>query len=673
MADSFQLKAIITAVDQLTGPMKGMQRQLKGFQKEFSSLAVGATAIGASILGALAMPVNQSIKLESTMADVRKVVDGLDDAGAFRKMTQDVIDLSTKLPISADGIGQIVAAAGQAGIARGELIGFAEDAAKMGIAFDQTAEESGQMMATWRTAFKMTQKEVVGLADKVNYLGNTGPANAAKISDIVTSVGSLAAVNHVSTGNLAALGATIAGMGVQSEVASTGIQNFMLSLSNASSGNAKKVLKAIGLTPKSLSNSMVKDSKATMLRVLEGINKLPEASKSKALEWLFGRESAKSIAPLLTNLDLLRKNFDKVADAQIYSGSMQDEYNRRADTTENKLLLMQNGLTAVSVAIGDGLTPQLKDVVVALMPYIKQTEKFVRDNPELVRSVAKFAISLIAVGAAVGAVSQSFKVLNMVMNLSPAKLAIAALAAGALLIINNWDKVGPVVKQVWTEIDNVAQEMGGWQTVIEGIGAVMAGSFAIKTIGSLQQAVTLAGSLSGLLGKISRLGAMTITIGIAVSLLKQLQDLDKQAKGQGLSKGEVLVNRMHSEERERGYNGFIPRLREIFGLDNPIPDAKYQPKVPLQQPASSDSQPAVNFKTPNLLDVLGTGILTPDLALKPNLALEKPSAFSAPQQGELKVSFEGAPPGMRVAAPPGNAMPWLTYDVGYNRFSANKS
>ncbi|ELY2553003.1 phage tail tape measure protein [Cronobacter sakazakii] len=629
MADSFQLKAIITAVDQLTGPMKGMQRQLKGFQKEFSSLAVGATVAGASILSALAVPVNQAIKFESTMADIRKVVDGLDNADAFRKMSQDVIDLSTKLPMTADGIGQIVAAAGQAGIARNELIRFAEDAAKMGIAFDQTAEESGQMMATWRTAFKMTQKEVVGLADKVNYLGNTGPASAAKISEIVTSVGSLAAVNHVSTGNLAALGATISGMGVQSEVASTGIQNFMLSLSNANTGNAKRVLKQIGMTPKSLASGMVKDSKATMLKVLEGIKKLPEESKSKALEWLFGRESIKAIAPLLNNLDLLRKNFGKVADAQQYAGSMQKEYDSRADTTENKLTLMQNGITAVSLALGDALTPQLKQAVVALMPYLKQTEKFVRDNPELVRSVAKFAISLVAVGVAVGTVSQAFRVLNMVMNLSPAKLAIAALAAGALLIINNWDQIGPVVKQVWLEIDKVAQEMGGWQTVIEGIGVVMAGSFAIKTIGSLQQAVTLAGSLSALLGKIGRLGTMTITIGIAISLLKQLQDLEKQASSEGVSKGEFLVNRMQSQERERGYNGFIPRLREILGMDNPIPDGRYTPQV----------------------------------------GLEKPISASRQQPGELKVSFDNAPPGMRVAAPAGSATPWLSYDVGYSRFS----
>ena len=50
---------------------------------------------------------------------------------------------------------------------------FAESAAKMGVAFDITAEQAGQMMAQWRTAFRMSQKEVNELADQINYLGNT--------------------------------------------------------------------------------------------------------------------------------------------------------------------------------------------------------------------------------------------------------------------------------------------------------------------------------------------------------------------------------------------------------------------------------------------------------------------------------------------------------------------
>ncbi|ELJ3996017.1 phage tail tape measure protein, partial [Salmonella enterica] len=220
MADSFQLKAIITAVDQLSGPLKGMQRELKGFQKEMAGLAIGAAAAGTAVLGVLALPVNAAIGFESKMADIRKVVDGLDDKKAFAQMSDDILTLSTQLPMAAEGIAEIVAAGGQAGIARGDLMQFANDAVKMGVAFDTTAEESGQMMAQWRTAFRLTQEDVVVLADKINYLGNTGPANAKKISDIVTRIGPLGGVAGVASGEIAAMGATIAGMGVESEIAS---------------------------------------------------------------------------------------------------------------------------------------------------------------------------------------------------------------------------------------------------------------------------------------------------------------------------------------------------------------------------------------------------------------------------------------------------------------------
>lgn len=67
------------------------------------------------------------------------------------------------------------------------------------------------MMAQWRTAFNMTQDEVAGLADKINYLGNTGPANAKKISDIVTRIGPLGGVAGVASGEIAAMGQPLPG------------------------------------------------------------------------------------------------------------------------------------------------------------------------------------------------------------------------------------------------------------------------------------------------------------------------------------------------------------------------------------------------------------------------------------------------------------------------------
>ncbi|HEY3982922.1 phage tail tape measure protein [Cedecea sp.] len=640
MSDSFELKAIITAVDQLTGPMKGMQRELNGFQKEMAGLALGAAAAGVAILGALALPINSAIGFESKMADIRKVVDGLDDKKAFAQMSDDILTLSTQLPMAAEGIAEIVAAGGQAGIARSDLMQFANDAVKMGIAFDTTAEESGQMMAQWRTAFKLTQDDVAVLADKINYLGNTGPANAKKISDIVTRIGPLGSVAGVASGEIAAMGATIAGMGVESEIASTGIKNFMLSLTAGKSATSaqKKALSFLKIDPGQLAADIQKDSKAAILNVLDSLAKVPKAKQAAVMNSLFGKESLSAIAPLLTNMDLLRTNFNRVADAQEYGGSMQKEYASRAATTENQLTLLKNSVNAISVTLGDTFLPAINDATKEVMPYLEQLRKFVRANPELVQSVAKFGAALLGTGVAIGTLSRAFKVLNSVMNLSPAKVAIAALAAGALLIIDNWDDVAPVIRAVWYEVDQVAQAMGGWETVIEGVGLVMAGAFTLKTIGALREAVTLAGSLSGLLGSIARMGAMTITIGVAISLLKQLEDLEKDSKESGMSKGEFLVNKMQGKERERGYNGILSRINELTGMYNvyQVPDGRYLPAVPLNRSPGGLNSP-VSPQT---------------------------------QRSELKVSFENAPQGMRVVDIPesGNPLMSVSHDVGYSPF-----
>lgn len=226
-----------------------------------------------------------------------------------------------------------------------------------------------------------------------------------------------------------------------------------------------------------------------MLKVLEGISKIPKASQSAVMNKLFGSESAGAIAPLLTNIDLLRTNFERVADAQQYSGSMQKEYASRAATTENQLVLLKNSVNAISVTLGDTFLPAINEAAEAVMPYLEQLRTFVRANPELVQSAAKFGAALLGVGVSIGVLSRAIKVLNTVINLSPAKVAIAALAAGAMLIIQNWDDVGPVIKEVWHEIDRVVQQLGGWEVAIKGIAAISAVYIGIKMVTNLQTAI----------------------------------------------------------------------------------------------------------------------------------------------------------------------------------------
>ena len=465
--DKFQLKALITGVDKLSPKLAGIQKNVGTFRKNLEKTGLGKIGIKDLITGgALAAPfavgTRSAIEFESQMADVKKVVN-FDTPEQFKKMGDDITRMSEVLPMTAGDIAKIVAAGGQAGFASDELLGFAEAALKMGVAFDQTAEQSGDMMSTWRTSFKLTQGGVNSLADRINYLGNTGKANTKQISDIVTRVGPLGAVAGLASGQIAALGATMASVGVEQEVAATGIKNFMLSMTKGTSATKaqSQAFKAIRLDSKQVAKSMQTDAQGTILNILERIGKVDAASRVGLLTQLFGTESVTSIVSLVTNLDLLKSNLTKVGDASLYAGSMEKEYADRAATTENSLGLLRNATTNVSKAIGNAMLPAVNAVVKAVRPMVVQFAKLVEANPEVVRGVAAAGIAFTALRLGIVSTIVATKLLSFALKANPIGLVASGIALAAGLIVANWSAIAPYFQAIWAKIKGPT--MAAWE------------------------------------------------------------------------------------------------------------------------------------------------------------------------------------------------------------------
>lgn len=351
----------------LSGAAKQANAWSKTAQKAAQIATAAFAAVGTATAAATVVSVKNAISYESSMADVAKVVDGLkDDNGEltaqYYEMSDALLELSTRIPMTAEELTQIAAAAGQSGIARKEIVGFAEDAAKMGVAFDTTADQAGTWMAQWRTAFKMNQKEVTTLADQINYLGNVSGANALQLSGIVTAVGSLGDVGGLSAAQIAAIGDTMASVGVGEDVAATGIAKMITTMTAGSAATEKqsKVLKKLGIDATALADRMQTDAQGAIIDFMEALQKLPKAEQAAALKNYFGQESIKPISALYTNLDELKKHFDQVADASLYAGSMEDEYASRSATTENSIQLAKNALMRLSITYGQMFAPYVK-------------------------------------------------------------------------------------------------------------------------------------------------------------------------------------------------------------------------------------------------------------------------------------------------------------------------
>lgn len=500
--------------------MAGLREKRQGASDKFSAAKgnfIEATLMAGAIAAPLIESTQEAIKFESVMADVRKVVD-FDTPEQFKAMSGDILKLSTELPMAAEGIAKIVAAGGQSGIAREDLLAFAESATKMGIAFDITADQAGDMMAKWRTAFKMNQEEVVALADKINYLGNTTAASAPLISDVVTRIGSLGEVGGVASGEIAALGASMVGVGIPSEVAATGIKNLILGMA-AGEGATKSqaaAFAALGMTAEDVASRMQVDAKGAIIDVMKALQELDADKRAATLQDLFGKESIGAIAPLLGNLENLQENFDKVADAVQYAGSMEAEYAARSQTTENQIQLAKNALDATQISIGNALLPTIGNLFAAVAPVLTSFGEWASKNQELVAIIAGVAagiaalivtiagMTLIVQGAALAYASfqlaaEFVKGLQLATKIATAAqwawnaamtanpiglivLAIAAVIGAIYLLYTHFDGVREYADKAWEGIQAAWSAAGAFFTQL-GSDIVDAISSALTTVG----------------------------------------------------------------------------------------------------------------------------------------------------------------------------------------------
>lgn len=386
-------------------------------KSNLTGTAMKTVVLAAPLVGAT----KAAMDFESEMAEVRKVVD-FDTPQQFKEMGQDILDLSTKMPMAASGIAKIVAAGGQAGIARQDLMQFAQDAVKMGVAFDITADQAGDMMAKWRSAFNLNQDGVVALADKINYLGNTTAASAPLIADVVTRIGPLGEIGGVASGEIAALGASMVATGVQSDVAATGIKNLILGMT-AGEGATKSQAAAfqqLGFDAADMAKRMQTDAKGAIMDVFRALQALPKDQQASVLADLFGKESIGAIAPLLTNLDALQDNFNKVNNAMQYGGSVDAEYAARCGTTANQLSLFRNSITAVAIEIGSALLPAINSILQNIVPVVVAFANWAKEHQVLIQTIVALAASFAGVllaARSILAIRAGFNMLKETANL----------------------------------------------------------------------------------------------------------------------------------------------------------------------------------------------------------------------------------------------------------------
>lgn len=516
---------------------KSLINAINAAQSNVSSLSttlskvgtVGLAAMGALATGtvaALAKCTDAAKEFESQMGDVVKYVDGLADANGkisdqiadngktyaqnYAAMSDAILDLSTQIPMTAEELTQLAAAAGQSGKGISDLIqidsagnigGFLKDVAMMGTAMDISAEQAGDWAAKWEQAFKMDHSEIMVLADQINYLGANSATTAAEIAAAVNSAASLGQIGGISVSTTAALADAMLATGVSSDRVGTSIKRMVTNFSKGSAATKqqKELWKELGLTAEGVAKSMQEDSVGTLNSIFSAIKNLPAERQVSALSTLFGQWAIEGGAKIVNNLDVYQKALDMVNDPSQYTGSMEREFIIKASTSGAIDSMMANAFQAMKIDVGTAFLPAKKEISVALIDFMNQ----LRGMPEL-GEIAQQLATLFSQGvsgaaeALENAMPAIQKFLDYLVNNGPQVISFLGKLAAAFAAM----KFAP-----------------GIESLLRGAGGLVFGS---KTGGS---AHTGSGGIVGMAGNLFRGGQKAATgaagmAGNAVSLIQ---------------------------------------------------------------------------------------------------------------------------------------------------------
>lgn len=371
-----------------------------------SSAGTKMAATGAVGIGAITPSVYAAIKAESAFADVKKQFDFKDkeEEEGFKKQLEALVK-DKKLAVSIPELYAAAASAGQSGLGQDEAIKYVEHGIKTGIAFDIGKDDASKSLFMLRNSFKLTYDDVVRLTDIINMFGNTTGANAAEVTDFVSRVGNIGTVAGFSTGQIAALGATLIEQGMSPEIAATGAKKLMGAMTKgfAATKSQQEAFNMLGLDSEYLAKSAQKDAEGTMLKIFDRLGKLGKDKQGAVITLLFGEEGLRGAAGVLENKDKLISNLKNSKDKGLYGGSIQQEADVRGNTMENKMQVLKSILDIRMAKMGEILFPDLEKVLNKFGDILEVIEKFQKENPKvfsgLVKGVAYGSVALLGLGA----------------------------------------------------------------------------------------------------------------------------------------------------------------------------------------------------------------------------------------------------------------------------------
>lgn len=365
-------RALKTAQSQWTA----MGKTLEDFGKKASATGKALTGAGKTLTTTVTTPIvamgtaaiKASLDFESSFTSVRKTVDATE--AEFSALASASKSMSTQIAASTTEINEVMATAGQLGIANDYLVDFTRTMIDLGNSTDIVANDAASTLAKFANITTMDQSQFGNLGATLVDLGN----NFATVeSDIMNMSLRLAAAGHqvgLTEPQILGFAAALSSVGVRAEMGGSAFSKALVNMEVAAEAGGQALedfARVSGLTAEGFKALWDSDPAAAFQAFIVGLAQMDEAGVS-AIATLqeIGIAEIRLRDTLLRSVnanELFAEAQATAVNAWEENTALTEEANKRYATTQSRLTNLKNTAVLFAQQIGDDLNPTIQELI----------------------------------------------------------------------------------------------------------------------------------------------------------------------------------------------------------------------------------------------------------------------------------------------------------------------
>lgn len=407
---------LIKLIDKVTAPLKSIDKIVKPATDRLDTLektggrvnsmfsGLGRTLATIGIAASVTALTQKSIEFEHSMAMSNTIMK--ETPGNFAAVTDQVRDLSKEIPIVRDQLSSGLYEVLSAGVPKENAIQFLEDSAKAAVAGTADLGEVVRTTTSIIKAYGMEFDKQADIQNRMQKAVDLGQMTMGEFASALPHSTVLAGNLGVTIDELMGAFATMTGVTGNAAEVSTQLAAVMSGLINPSS-EARDVIKQLGIAFDANSVKRaggLNDFLTELMPKIDALSNRSGMTRQSIIAKLFGREEAVRGIIGLTG-ELADKWSENTIAMTTSAGAVESAFNVMQETTQSKILKMQNNLTALWDKLYLAALPVITWIIDNLGGMFDWLSKFRESHPYLFKTIMIIAAMGVAIWAVHTAVS----------------------------------------------------------------------------------------------------------------------------------------------------------------------------------------------------------------------------------------------------------------------------